>query len=175
MQNIGVRLSLILILIMVGMLYGCWFNQQPQGAGGSSVRAELLLKGTYGIRTLAEPSATWIKDQASLATLYQNLNARLGGKGVETPQIEFNNFGVLFLEMGRKPSGGYAINFDPSKTQVDNDQLTIHVNWDSPAQGMTVTQVITSPFIVLKIMHTDITLIQVLDQKNQTLFETHID
>ena len=175
MLTSSIRLIIFLVLTIIGMPYGCWFTQQSQGMGTNPARAELMLKGTYGIRTDEEPAATWIKDQETLGTLYQKLNAGHGGKGTTAPQIDFKKFGVLFLEMGQKPSGGYAINFDPSKTQVDNDKLVLHIRWDVPAQGMTVTQAITSPFILLKISKTDISSILVMDHNNRTRFEVPIE
>ncbi len=175
MQHNGVRLDKWFVFFLISIFYGCWFSQQPHGADDGSTRVELLLKGTYGTRTLAEPAVAWIKDQSALNTLYQELNARHGGKSNAAPQIDFKKFGILFLEMGQKPSGGFAINFDASKTQVNKDNLVLHINWKIPAEGMTVTQAITSPFFMLKIKHTDITSILVLDQNNRALFETHTD
>jgi hypothetical protein len=160
---------------MVGVPYGCWLNRQSQGTDGGSPRVELLLKGTYGIRTPAEPAATWIKDQATLDALYQKLNTRQSGAVMETPQIDFTKFGVLFLEMGQKPTGGYAINFDASKTQIDRDKLLVHVSWNIPVDGMTVTQAVTSPFIFLKLNYANITSILVLDQNNKSRFEVPIE
>jgi len=171
MQNLSIRLILFLVLIMAGVSYGCWFTQLPQGDNGNPDRAELLLKGTYGLSTSAEPSATWIKDQATLDMLYQDLNARIGGKSVETPQIDFKKFGVLYLEMGQKPTGGYSIDFEPSKIKTLNKRLEIHISWKFPAQGMAVTQAVTSPFIFLKLDKTNITSILVLDQDDISRFE----
>jgi len=164
----------LFVFIMAGMLYGCWFSQRTPAAEGNSTPAEMLTKGKYGIRTETEPTVTWIKDEASLNAIYQKLNARSSGKVTEVPKLNFNTFGLLFLEMGQKPSGGYAINFEALKTQVDNGQLVVHLSWDVPAQGMTVTQVITSPFLLLKIKHADINSILVLDQNNQSLFEVPV-
>jgi hypothetical protein len=175
MHNVGVRLIQILALTLAGIICGCWLNQQPQVSDGNSSRAELLLKGTYGIRTDDDPSATRVKDQVTLDEFYQKLNTRQGGKAIETPQIDFTKFGILLLEMGQKPSGSYTINFDPSKTEVDNDKLVLHVRWDVPAQGMAVTQSVTSPFILLKVSTSDITSIRVFDQNNRSRFEVPIE
>ncbi len=176
MQYFQIRLVLFLALIIISMFYGCWFTQQSQGMGSSnSARAELLLKGTYGIRPDEEPAATWIKDQATLNTLYQNLNARQSGKSVDIPQIDFNNFGILLLEMGQKPSGGYSLNFDPSKTRVDDGMLLVHVSWNVPADGMTVSQAVTSPFVLLKLNYLSISSILAVDQNSRSLFEIPIN
>ena len=175
MQTLNFRLIIFLVLTIIGMPYGCWFTQQSQGMGTNPSNAELLLKGTYGIRTDEEPAATWIKDQATLDAFIQKLNVRQGGKSMEMPQIDFTKFGVLLLEMGQKPSGGYAINFDPSKTKTTNNQLEIHLDWGVPAQGMSVTQAVTSPFILLKAKYTNISSILVLGQNNRSRFEVPIE
>ena len=88
--------------------------------------------------------------------MFKELNERRGGNDGSPPEMDFKSYGILFLEMGQKPTGGFSINFDPSLTRVVGGQLAIHVGWVVPKEGKLVTQVVTSPFILLKIMHVNI-------------------
>jgi hypothetical protein len=163
------------VIIFIGLLSGCWFTQQPESADNGSAPAELLYSGVYGISRLQEASATWISNHTALSELFKELNERRGGNGGSPPEMDFKSYGVLFLEMGQKSTGGFSINFNPSLTRVVGGQLAIHVDWVVPKEGKLVTQVVTSPFILLKIMHTNIDSILVWDQNMTSLFKIPIE
>jgi protease stability complex PrcB-like protein len=161
-------------IISVSLLLGCWLTPQPKSADNQSKPAELLQSGVYGINMLQEPSATWITDHADLLELYKNLNKRHGGDDGNPPEMDFNIYGVLFLEMGQKSTGGYAFSFNPSHSHVVASQTVIQVEWNVPLEGTIVTQVLTSPYILLKVKKTEINSILVLDQNGRPLFEIPI-
>jgi len=161
-------------IISISLLLGCWFTPQPESADNQSDPAELLQSGAYGISMLQEPSATWITDHADLLELYKNLNKRHSGDDGNPPEMDFNIYGVLFLEMGQKSTGGYAFSFNPSHSHVVASQTVIQVGWNVPPEGAIVTQVLTSPYILLKVKKTEINTILVLDQNGRSLFEIPI-
>lgn len=159
-----------LAIILLGMLSGCWLTQQ-EGAGAGPNPAELLHKGVNGPRTLDHASATWITHRIVLEQVYSALNNRQL-KGVNTPpDIDFETYGVLFLEMGQRPTGGYTIDFDPSSSRVMDKQAVIKIFWNTPNEDTFVTQAMTSPFMLLKIYRAGITSIRVVDQDEQPVFE----
>ena len=170
MKNIWPRYFLILLL---GLLSGCWLTQKDS-VGNASNHAELLRSGVYGTRALQESSASWITNRTTLEQTYSNLGKHQIESGGELPEIDFETFGILLLEMGQRPTGGYAISFDPSLSSVVDKKSIIHVIWKTPKDGVIVTQAVTSPFMLLKIRHADITSISVLDQNEQSLFELSI-
>ena len=165
----------LFLIIFIGLLSGCWLTQQPESADNGSAPAELLYSGVYGISRLQEASATWISNHTALSELYAKLNEHHGGNNDSPPEMDFKSYGVFFLEMGQKPTGGFSINFNPSLTRVVGGQLTIHIDWVAPKEGKFVTQVVTSPFILLKIMHTNIDSILVWDQNKTSLFKIPIE
>lgn len=158
-----------LISIFV-ILSGCWFTQQ-EGNGNGTNDAELLYSGVHGTRAYQEPSALWITDRMALEQTYSNLGKNKIESGETIPEIDFNTYGILLLEMGQRPTGGYTINFDPLLSGVIDKNAVIHVILETPVEGMVVTQAVTSPFILLKIRHVGVTSINVLDQNEQILFE----
>jgi hypothetical protein len=170
MKSIWPRYFLILLL---GLLSGCWLTPKDS-VGNASNHAELLRNGVYGTRALQESSASWITNRTALEQTYSNLGKHQIESGAALPDIDFETYGVLLLEMGQRPTGGYAINFDPSLSFLVDKKSVIHVILLTPKDGMVVTQAVTSPFILLKIRHVDITSISVLDQNEQALFELFI-
>jgi len=165
-----IRLFRFLLIILLGLLSGCWLTQK-ESVGNGSNPAELLRNGVYGTRTLRESSATWITNRATLEQVYSALNKRQL-KDIEIlPNIDFDQYGVLFLEMGQRPTGGYSIDFTPSLSHVVDEQAVISISWNTPEDGVLLTQAVTSPFMFLKICRVDIVSIAVLDQGEQPLFE----
>ena len=159
-----------LAIVFLGMLWGCWLTQQD-GNGASPVPAELLIKGVNGSRTSDHASATWITHRIALEQVYFALNKRQLNGGYTPPDIDFETYGVLLLEMGQKPTGGYTMDFDPSSARVMDKQAVIKIFWHTPNEGAFVTQAVTSPFMLIKIYRTGIVSIRVIDQDGQPLFE----
>ena len=170
MNNIWLRYFLILLL---GLLSGCWFTQKDS-VGSASNHTALLCSGVYGARVLEEFSATWITNHKTLEQIYSTLGKHQIESGGALPEIDFKIHGILLLEMGQRPTGGYTINFDSSLSCVVDKKAVIHVILKSPAKGMVVTQAVTSPFMLLKVRHVDLTSISVLGQNEQSLFELFI-
>jgi len=167
MKNRCLRFFIVLFL---GLLTGCWWCQ-TESTGNASDSAELLKSGVYGTRTLQDLSATWITNRTIFEETYAALHKHQVESGKELPDIDFDSYGILLLEMGLKPTGGYTIHFDPLLSGVVDKKSVIHVVLKNPAEGMVVTQAVTSPFLLLKVRRSDIRSVSVLDQNGQSLFE----
>ena len=159
-----------LLVVLFGLLSGCWLTQH-ESIGAQSNPAELLRKGVYGSCTLYDASGSWVTNPMALENIYAALNKRQLKDGVVLPNIDFEKYGVLFLEMGQRPTGGYTIDFSPSLSRVIDKQAIIKISWNMPQEGLLLTQAVTSPFILLKIYRADITSIIVVDQNEKILFE----
>ena len=72
--------------------------------------------------------------------------------------------GVLWLEMGVKPTGGYALELDDPEATVSGGVAVVSVRWRAPAPDMFVTQALTSPCLVLKLPKADLEAIHIQDQ-----------
>ena len=123
MKNIWPRYFLILLL---GLLSGCWLTQK-ESVGNGYALAELLHSNVYGTRVLEDASATWITDHTTLEQTYSSLGKHQIDTGKVLPEIDFETYGILLVEMGQKPTGGYAINFDPSLSCLIDKKAIIHV------------------------------------------------
>ena len=173
MKYIKNRLLRLFLFIIIGFLSGCWLEQHDI-AGDGSDPAKLLLNGAYGTRTLRESSTTWITNPTTLKQVYAALNKHQTGNEEEPPDINFETDAVLLLEMGQKPTGGYSIDFVPSLSRKVDTRAVIHVSWNTPKKGAVLTQVVTSPFMLLKIRRSGITSITIIDQNERPLFDIAI-
>jgi len=170
MRILHTRQLRFLLTILLGLLSGCWFTQQ-ESAGNSSIPAEVLRSGVNGARTIHDSSALWISSRAVLEHVYTVLNNHQLKNSKTLPNIDFDKYGVLFLEMGQRPTGGYSIDLTPSLSRVIDKQAVINISWNTPLEGLLLTQAVTSPFLLLKIYRADIISILVVDQNEQPLFE----
>jgi len=173
MKTIQFHFFRFLLILMIALLSGCWLTQKDS-TGHDTNPVELLASGVHGSRMLQESSATWITNTTTLEQVYSSLNKHQMGNYTAVPDIDFDSYGILLLEMGQRPTGGHAVHFNPSLSCVVDKKAVIHVILKSPAKGMVVTQALTSPFMLFKVRHVDLTSISVLGQNEQPLFEFFI-
>jgi hypothetical protein len=72
--------------------------------------------------------------------------------------------GVLWLEMGVKPTGGYALELDDPEATVTGGAAVVTVRWRTPPPDGFVTQALTAPCLVLKLPKVDLEAIHIQDQ-----------
>jgi hypothetical protein len=168
------RCGRISVIILFSLISGCWFNTHNQLCNALSL-VEPIRSGTHGPASQKSATATWISDAEALQHVFTAINRyQLGNDDNVAPDINWRRYGVLFIEMGQKPTGGYSIGFTPSLSRVVDKQAFIRISWNTPEEGVLLTQAVTSPFMLLKICHTDITSIVVLNQNELPLFEIPI-
>lgn len=174
MQKKQSRFIRLLAIILFGLISGCWFNTHSQTCNALNL-AELIRKGAQGGTSQKSANATWISDPEALQHVFTAIDRyQLGNDANMTPDIDWNRYGVLFIEMGQKTTGGYSIDFIPSLSRVVDKQALIHISWNTPEEGAFLTQAVTSPFMLLKIYRAEITSIVVLNQDELPLFEIPI-
>lgn len=75
------------------------------------------------------------------------------------PKIDFTKSRVITIFTGQKPTGGYSVGY--KSATLNGNTLKLVVETTAPAPGRIVTQVITSPFVMLQIENTDFNAVQV--------------
>jgi hypothetical protein len=75
------------------------------------------------------------------------------------PIVDFSKKRMVTVFLGQRPTGGFGISYK-SATLEDNT-LKLVIETTSPAPGRLVTQVITSPFVVLEVSNTNFNVVQV--------------
>jgi hypothetical protein len=85
------------------------------------------------------------------------------------PLVDFRTDAVLRIEMGMRPTTGYG--FDPRALHavVSAGTATVQVTTLSPGPGAIVSQMITSPCILVRMPRGDYRRVRVVDQQGQVL------
>lgn len=79
-------------------------------------------------------------------------------------QWESEKEGALWLEMGVKPTGGYALELDDPEAVVRGGVAVVSVRWRTPDPNAFVTQALTSPCLVVKLPKAGVKTIHIQDQ-----------
>ncbi len=150
-------------LLWIG-LFGCTHAETPQDF--KSIDIQVMHERTHCGNTAAMSTALWIADRARLTRVFDRMDRRqIGGSAPEwTENFDFKNYGILFVHMGRQPTGGYALEYVPGHAHISGKTATVVLKWMTPDPAAMVTQVITSPCMMLKMPKTNFKRIEIIDQ-----------
>jgi hypothetical protein len=85
-----------------------------------------------------------------------------GGAPRATP-IDFASEGVLLVEMGQRPTAGYALALAAPEVRVVDGVATVAVRFDAPPAGAMVAQVVTSPCLLVRLPRAGLRELRVVD------------
>ena len=150
---------------------------QRASAPPSELHVGVLTAGTQGGGNRPEPSAGWISSREELEHLFEAQNAQqLPAQDVNGALgLDFSAFRMLMVRMGQKPTAGYNLTLEPESCSISKDTAVISLVWNEPEPGMVAAQVMTHPFILLKISKGGYDKVQVVDQHGQIRFELPVD
>ena len=130
-----------------------------------------VLHGTAQCDPAVEAATVqWINDPKTLQSAYQRINQHRVG-APETPTVDFENSGIVLIEMGQQTTGGYGLDLLKPDMAIDGAVATIDVNWQTPAPGTIVTQALTSPCLMLVVPRGEYRTLRIVDQDGLTRFE----
>jgi hypothetical protein len=168
------RIPILIVLPALVLLSGC------AGAYGKAsvvikVDAETIFSSTFGGPD-KNSMAFWINDEKDLIFNINRISKpKIGGSIVSVPAVNFEKEGILLACMGQKPTGGYRIELASKQVDVKEQTATVTVNWIEPARDAILTQMITSPCIMIKMTRGSYTTVRVVDQNGVIRAETRID
>lgn len=145
------RLGLLLIASVA--IAGCSTLHLGRSASGVSVVGKSTYCGTPSqaseVHYFSDPDAfqNWID--------YRNVNGF---------NEKMARNGVLIVEMGQRPTGGYDIRLDSKKTGIKNNVLTISMNWHAPRLDAAVSQAMITPCVALHLPQGQYNKVKVVDQ-----------
>jgi hypothetical protein len=132
--------------------------------GAAVLRASALC----GIES-REASVRWIATeeeyQAALAALDQG---RLPGAAPAIAAVDFATHGVLLVQMGRRPTAGYALDLATEQVVTEGGVGVVRVNWVEPLEDAVVAQVLTSPCLLVSVRKEQLRSVKVVDQAGRT-------
>lgn len=145
------RIGLLLIAVLV--LGGCSVLPFGRSASGVTVVGKSTYCGTPSqaseVHYFADPGAfqNWID--------YRNIRGFDGDMAKQ---------GVLVVEMGQRPTGGYSIKLNGDNTGIDDDELTIGMDWHAPRLDAAVGQALISECVALQLPQGEYHTVKVVDQ-----------
>ena len=71
------------------------------------------------------------------------------GSSQQTPDVNFSNEMVVAVFLGSRPTGGFSVELVGAR--VENDVLIVDYAEQRPGRGDIVSQVLTSPFHIVKL------------------------
>jgi hypothetical protein len=114
------------------------------------------------------PSAQWITDAEQYKKTFYLLHKHMiMQKAPDMPSVDFGQFGVLLVSMGRQRTGGFSLRLAETPAEQVGDELTVNVQWREPAPGAFVTQALTSPCLLVKVSKGGFSRIVVKDQNGK--------
>ena len=124
-----------------------------------------------------EPSAEWILSRQALQKIFSDAASHtLPASAAETTaEVDLAAYRVLLVRMGLKPTAGYSLHCLPERSGLDGATAVVAVQWSTPPPGQAGAQVVTNPFVLLKISKRGYNRVKVVDQNDQTLFELASD
>lgn len=124
------------------------------------LREALLYQSSHCGREQSSAGIEWI----TTPERYREAFARAStGREATLPPVNFGRAGVLLVEMGRKPTAGYAL--EPLRIEDDGSTVTVHTRWQNPPPDAMTAQVITSPCFLLRLPQADYAQIRVVDEQ----------
>jgi len=120
-------------------------------AGGSSQQVpwEVLAKGQHAVG-FDKPAYVLVTSQGQLSNLwYQAYGSQLQVPAV--PKLDFSRETVVAIFDGKKATGGYGL--DVRGVSVENGELYLDLVKTSPSAGAVTTQAITSPWVIVHVLH----------------------
>lgn len=72
--------------------------------------------------------------------------------------------GLVVVEMGQRPTGGYALKLDNDDTFIKNNRLQIAMNWDAPRLDSAVSQAMTTQCVAIALPNGEYQTVEIVDQ-----------
>jgi hypothetical protein len=127
----------------------------PSGQTEGEAEAGSLFVGIQCDPAVASPAATWLDSPDALATAWRRARSSTFGATDAPPEVDFERFGVLLVEMGRRPTAGYAVSLADPEVELADGTAGVTVAWNEPAADAVTAQVVTSPCTFIRLPRGD--------------------
>ena len=139
-------------------------------AGKTPLSVEVLAAGGQCFPAPESWTAAWISSPEQLRETVNRCRAdRIGGVAEKVPSVDFGRFGVLAVEMGRKRSAGYGFETGEVTAFAENGTATVILTCRQPASGAVTAQVMTAPWILVRMPSGAYRDIRIMDRNGRAL------
>jgi hypothetical protein len=156
-------------------LSGCGF-QTPAALDAKTLPLRVLYRNTHCGAPCDQPTGAWIAGPRAYQRLYRGLRQpHVGGAERHPPPVNFSREAVLWICMGRKPTGGYGLAPAENELTVSAGTATLRLDWSTPAPGAVLAQVVTRPCLVLAVPKGEYSRVRVLDRTGRLRLEIPVN
>lgn len=151
------RLGFLLIAVLA--VAGC--STLHLGFGGSA----------DGVKVVGRTEYCGTPSQASAVHYFPNADAFenwIDYRNVQGLKPRMARNGLLVVEMGERPTGGYHITLQNKGTGIHNGVLDITMNWHAPRLDAAVSQALTSECVAMQLPQGQYDKVKVMDQLGNT-------
>lgn len=146
--------TLLFVLLFAGILMvgGC-AHSTPSATIPETVPMAVICGGSMAGGIDMAPGGVWLSDQKQLDALMDRFfkGTRIPSRAGVRPDVDFSAEGVLVVWMGRKTSGGYALELAADQAEIEDHTARVPVRWIEPAKGAMVTQIMTNPYLMIRL------------------------
>lgn len=169
-MRLSVKWTLGLCLILA---WGCVPTSAGHPDAAKTVPLKRLASSSVCGGKASSAGLVWIETDAELAS--ERDRKPIGsGKGPAQIDVDFSRFAVLRMAMGSRPTGGYDLDLAETGVRVEDGALVIRIDWIEPAPGAMVTQMITSPCLLVRVPRDGYRRVAVVDQHGTVRFRLEL-
>jgi len=150
--------------------------QGPPAAETPMVEATVLDEGSACFGPETDSRAVWIDNRRDLAEFYDRLRRGvLGQISPPLPEIDFNRWGALLVSMGQQPTSGYRLTLIGPAATVRANTAVVRIACHRPPPDLLVTQVVTCPWLLIRLARNGYTHIAIRDQDGDPLARIRVN
>ena len=166
-----VKNACAILICLSGILYACMGASGGQPSS-TALPATIVASGHHCLKAPAAWHATFLTAPDQLEAFVSRCRAdRIGFAPGDVPVVDFDQWRILAVEMGRQPSAGYGFDADGLAAHVAGRIVTVRLSVRRPPPGALVAQMITTPWILIRLPCGAYRSAQVLDQQGRLLVQ----
>jgi hypothetical protein len=138
-----------LLLLLYCGLCACMHTPAVDSAESKRIPVRILYQDALCGGNRPTPSVTLVAGSDQLKRIFIESKGRMLGPSPPTPAVDFDAEHVVDIQMGQKPTGGYGIELAEPHATLNDGEALIRLRWIEPAPGAIVTQILTSPCLII--------------------------
>ena len=144
---------LLLLSLLLPILAAC-----ALGPGRGGAKARVVGESQYCGTASQDSNVLYFPDAATFGDWidYRGINEF-------EPDMAKRN-GVVVVEMGQRPTGGYNIRLDNDKTAIEGNTLTLGMAWNAPRLDAAVSQALIASCVAIRPPQGSYKTVRVVDQ-----------
>ena len=145
------KLPVKLLLLLYCGLCACIPTPAVDSAEDKRIPVRILYEDALCSGNRPTPSVILVANPDQLKRIFIESKGRVLGQSPPTPAVDFDAEHVVDIQMGQKPTGGYGIELAEPHAILNEGEALIRLRWIEPAPGTIVTQILTSPCLIISL------------------------